>query len=74
MEYLSQEKVFTDANMSLINTREKRYNNVKFSAELKDGVYTLISEEGQLNLNIKDEIVLYIILKFRFCPSWLAQQ
>lgn len=74
MEYLSQEKVFTDANMSLINTREKRYNNVKFSAELKDGFYVLTSDEGKLKLTIKDEIVLYIILKFRFCPSWLAQQ
>lgn len=74
MEYLSKEKVFTDANASLINTREKRYNNVKFSAEVKDNMYILKSEEGKLKLDIRDEIVLYIILKFRFCPSWLAQQ
>lgn len=74
MEKLSQEKVFSDANASLINTREKRYNNVKFSAEIKDGLYVLTSEEGKLNISIKDEIVLYIIMKFRFCPSWLAQQ
>lgn len=71
---ITREEVFENANTSLITTRQKRYNNVRFSSELKDGNYVLTSEEGKLSLTIIDEIVLYIICKYRFCPVWLARQ
>lgn len=71
---LTKEEVFENSNISLITTRQKRFNNVKFSCEVKDGNYILTSEEGKLSLSIFDEIVLYIIAKYRFCPVWLARQ
>ena len=74
MALIEKELLFENSHVSLLNTRQERYNNVKFSAELEDGCYVLKNEQGTLPINIKDEIILYIIMKFRFCPSWLAKQ
>ena len=76
MASIDKESLFEGSNVSLINTRQQRYNNIRFSGELSDNKteYILTSEQGKLSLSIKDEIVLYIIAKFRFCPSWLARQ
>lgn len=74
METITKESLFEDSKVSIINTRQKRYNNVRFKAELVGDKYVLISENGRLKLDIFDEIVLYIISKFRFCPSWLVRQ
>lgn len=74
METITNESLFEDSKVSLINTRQKRYNNVRFKCELRNDEYILISENGRLRLDIIDEAVLYIIAKFRFCPAWLAMQ
>lgn len=73
-ETLDKESIFDGSRVSLINTRQKRYNNIRFTSELVGNEYILTSEQGKLSLTIKDEIVLYIIVKFRFCPVWLARQ
>lgn len=70
---LTKEDIFNNAQTALATTRQKRFQNIKFSAELKNGHYILTSEQGKLSLDIIDEIILYIILKFRFCPLWLAK-
>lgn len=74
MEIITEESLFDGANISLVNTRQRRYNNVRFSAEVKDGKYIITSENGILELTIYDEIILAILLKFRFAPSWLVME
>ena len=74
MERITKENLFGDSKIALINTRQKRYNNVRFSGELKNNEYVLTSEQGKLSINKFDEIILYIIAKFKFLPSWMAQQ
>lgn len=71
---ISKEDIFNNAQTALITTRQKRYQNIKFSAEISEGKYILISERGRLEIDMFDEIVLYIIAKFRFCPMWMARQ
>lgn len=72
---LTSDLVFEGARTALINTRQKRYNNVKFSSELsEDGHFILKSDSGSMEIDSFDEAVLYIILSFRFCPLWLVRQ
>lgn len=74
MERVTKENLFGNSKISLINTRQKRYNNVKFSTELIGDKFVLTSDEGKLEITQFDEIVLYIIAKFRFLPAWMAKQ
>ena len=71
---VDKEVLFKDSQMPILNTRQKRYNNIRFSSEVVEGKLVLKSEEGTLELSIFDEIVLQIICKFKFCPLWLAKQ
>lgn len=71
---LTNELVFDGSKTSLINTRQQRYNNVRFTAELVNNRYVLKSDSGTLEIDSFDEVVLYIITSYRFCPSWLAKQ
>lgn len=74
MDKLDKENLFLDAEIPLINTRQERFNKVQFSAELVGTEYILTSEQGKLNITINDEVFLYVLVKFKFMPVWLAQQ
>lgn len=74
MPKIDNESLFLDSRISIINTRQERYNNVNFKCELVNDEYVLISDGGRLHIDIFDEIALYILVKFRFCPAWLMRQ
>lgn len=74
MPKIDNESLFLDSRISIINTRQERYNNINFKCELINDEYVLISDGGRLHIDIFDEIALYILVKFRFCPAWLMRQ
>lgn len=74
MPFIDSDTLFKNSKISLINTRQKRYNNVRYKAEVKCDRYILTSEQGKLEMDIFDEVVLSIIGKYKFCPLWLAKQ
>lgn len=71
---IKPDTIFNDAKISLINTRKERFNIVSFTPEKKDGQFCLKANGETLALNINDEIILSIIVKYKFCPKWLVEQ
>lgn len=77
---LTAEKVFENASISLVNTRQNRFRDVHPKVEnlgqrllLTLGKNESASKQS-LYLDFTDEAILHLILMFRYAPAWLVAQ
>lgn len=72
---MEAQEAFLNLDNALLNTREVRYKQVDFSIEKReDNSVVLKNGPAELNLTLLDEVVLYIILIYRYMPFFLAKK
>lgn len=71
---ITSEKVFEHSKISLVNTRQNRFRDVHPKIENLGKTLLLFLSNKTLTLDVTDEIILNLVLKFRYAPAWLVEQ